>query len=164
MARLTGQKEQVEGKKRILDDRVERLNRRLETARTNAMWKEERNQAMENMKAAQSSEASARQSCDNLQRRSTEQRSQLEKAGFLAAHVGHGRGTSTRRFSQLPAQSWELRWMWVARVIAKREQMLTFQRLIGYVMFMVLASLWRCRFAFPDGALRALSTACNRLR
>jgi hypothetical protein len=33
---------------------------------------------------------------------------------------------------------------------------------VDYVMFMVLASLWRWRFAFPPGALEALSTACNR--
>ena len=33
---------------------------------------------------------------------------------------------------------------------------------IGDVMFMVLASLWRRRFAFPDGVLEALSAACHR--
>jgi hypothetical protein len=33
---------------------------------------------------------------------------------------------------------------------------------IGYVMFMVLASLWRWRFAFPPDVLEALSKACDR--
>jgi multidrug resistance efflux pump len=55
--------------KRTLDDRAKGLDRRLEQTRANgAVWKEERDHAMTNVKAAQSSEALARQSGNDLQR------------------------------------------------------------------------------------------------
>jgi hypothetical protein len=69
VARLTAQKEQVKREKRTLDDRVRGFDRRLEQARVNgAVWKEEWYQAMANVKAAQLSEASARQTRNELQR------------------------------------------------------------------------------------------------